>query len=59
MSLQLLEGKRGYGLLIFQMSGAVLDPRGAPDGRPQKLGIDATKILVEKEMFERAVIPEE
>lgn len=46
-------------LIIPNVRGSSLDPRGAPDGTTTKVGIDATKILVEKEMFERAVIPEE
>jgi len=46
-------------LIIPNVRGSSLDPRGAPDGTTTKVGIDATKILVEKENFERAVIPEE
>lgn len=46
-------------LIIPNVRGSSLDPRGAPDGTTTKMGIDATKVLVEKEMFERAVIPEE
>ena len=46
-------------LVISNVRGSSLDPRGAPDGTTTKVGIDATKILVEKENFERAVIPEE
>lgn len=46
-------------LIIPNVRGSSLDPRGAPDGTTTKVGIDATKVLVEKEMFERAVIPEE
>ncbi len=46
-------------LIISNVRGSSLDPRGAPDGTTTKVGIDATKILVEKENFERAVIPEE
>ncbi|AKB80361.1 3-octaprenyl-4-hydroxybenzoate decarboxylase [Methanosarcina horonobensis HB-1 = JCM 15518] len=46
-------------LIIPNVRGSSLDPRGAPDGTTTKVGIDATKVLVEKENFERAVIPEE
>lgn len=46
-------------LIISNVRGSSLDPRGAPDGTTTKVGIDATKVLVEKENFERAVIPEE
>jgi UbiD family decarboxylase len=46
-------------LIIPNVRGSSLDPRGAPDGTTTKVGIDATKVLVEKEMFERAVIPGE
>lgn len=46
-------------LMISNVRGSSLDPRGAPDGTTTKVGIDATKVLVEKENFERAVIPEE
>jgi UbiD family decarboxylase len=46
-------------LVITNVRGSSLDPRGAPDGTTTKVGIDATKVLVEKENFERAVIPEE
>lgn len=45
-------------LTISNVRGSSLDPRGAPDGTTTKVGIDATKVLVEKENFERAVIPE-
>ncbi|MDY0130510.1 MAG: UbiD family decarboxylase [Methanosarcina vacuolata] len=45
-------------LIISNVRGSSLDPRGAPDGTTTKVGIDATKVLVEKENFERAVIPE-
>ncbi|AKB53327.1 MULTISPECIES: UbiD family decarboxylase [Methanosarcina] len=45
-------------LIIPNVRGSSLDPRGAPDGTTTKVGIDATKVLVEKENFERAVIPE-
>ena len=46
-------------LIIPNVRGSSLDPRGAPDGTTTKVGIDATKVLIEKENFERAVIPEE
>ena len=46
-------------LIIPNVRGSSLDPRGAPDGTTTKVGIDATKVLKEKENFERAVIPEE
>ncbi|HWQ49472.1 MAG TPA: UbiD family decarboxylase [Methanosarcina sp.] len=46
-------------LIISNVRGSSLDPRGSPDGTTTKVGIDATKVLVEKENFERAVIPEE
>ncbi|HEY3362738.1 MAG TPA: UbiD family decarboxylase [Methanosarcina sp.] len=46
-------------LIISNVRGSSLDPRGAPDGTTTKVGIDATKVLVKKENFERAVIPEE
>lgn len=46
-------------LIIPNVRGSSLDPRGAPDGTTTKVGIDATKVLIEKENFERALIPEE
>ncbi len=46
-------------LIIPNVRGSSLDPRGDPDGTTTKVGVDATKVLVEKENFERAVIPEE
>jgi UbiD family decarboxylase len=46
-------------LIITNVRGSSLDPRGAPDGTTTKVGIDATKVLVKKESFERATIPEE
>ena len=46
-------------MIIPNVRGSSLDPRGAPDGTTTKMGIDATKILIEKENFERAAIPEE
>ncbi|KKH93293.1 hypothetical protein EO95_13370 [Methanosarcina sp. 1.H.T.1A.1] len=45
-------------MIIPNVRGSSLDPRGAPDGTTTKVGIDATKVLIEKENFERAVIPE-
>lgn len=45
-------------MIIPNVRGSSLDPRGAPDGTTTKIGIDATKVLVEKENFERAEIPE-
>jgi UbiD family decarboxylase len=45
-------------LIIPNVRGSSLDPRGAPDGTTTKVGIDATKVLIEKKNFERAVIPE-
>lgn len=41
-------------LIIPNVRGSSLDPRGAPDGTTTKVGIDATKVLVEMENFERA-----
>ncbi len=46
-------------LIVPNVRGSSLDPRGAPDGTTTKAGIDATKVLIEKENFERAIIPEE
>ena len=46
-------------MVIPTVRGSSLDPRGAPDGTTTKVGIYATKVLVEKENFERAEIPEE
>lgn len=45
-------------MIIPNVRGSSLDPRGATDGTTTKVGIDATKVLVEKENFERAEIPE-
>lgn len=45
-------------LIIPNVRGSSLDPRGAPDGTTTKVGVDATKVLVDKENFERAIIPE-
>ncbi len=39
--------------------GSTLDPRGEADGTVTKTGVDATKILDEKNRFERAKIPGE
>lgn len=39
--------------------GSTLDPRGKADGTVTKTGLDATKILEEKQKFERAKIPGE
>ncbi|MDD2438845.1 MAG: UbiD family decarboxylase [Methanosarcinaceae archaeon] len=44
-------------LIISNVRGSSLDPRGASDGTTTKLGIDATKVLAEKENFKRAKIP--
>lgn len=46
-------------LVIPNVRGSSLDPRGATDGTTTKVGIDATKVLIENENFERAIIPEE
>lgn len=46
-------------LIVPNVRGSSLDPRGAPDGTTTKVGIDATKVLIEKENFERAIIPKE
>ena len=45
-------------LVIPNVRGSSLDPRGAPDGTTTKVGIDATKVLKEAEKFERAKMPE-
>ena len=45
-------------MIIPNVRGSSLDPRGAPDGTTTKVGIDATKVLAEKENFERAKMPE-
>ena len=44
-------------LIIPNVRGSSLDPRGASDGTTTKVGIDATKVLKDKENFERAIIP--
>jgi len=45
-------------MIIPNVRGSSLDPRGAPDGTTTKVGIDATKVLAEAENFERAKMPE-
>lgn len=45
-------------MIIPHVRGSSLDPRGAPDGTTTKIGIDATKVLKQAEMFERAKMPE-
>ncbi|MGB3907388.1 MAG: UbiD family decarboxylase, partial [Methanomethylovorans sp.] len=45
-------------MIIPNVRGSSLDPRGAPDGTTTKIGIDATKVLKRAEMFERAKMPE-
>ncbi|MCK5659760.1 MAG: UbiD family decarboxylase, partial [Methanosarcinales archaeon] len=45
-------------MIITNVRGSSLDPRGSPDGTVTKMGIDATKVLVESEKFERAKIPD-
>ncbi|MDY0267445.1 MAG: UbiD family decarboxylase [Methanimicrococcus sp.] len=45
-------------MIVTNVRGSSLDPRGAPDGTTTKVGVDATKILAEKEFFERAKFPE-
>jgi anhydromevalonate phosphate decarboxylase len=45
-------------MIIPNVRGSSLDPRGSPDGTTTKMGIDATKVLAEKEIFERAKMPE-
>ncbi|WNY27277.1 UbiD family decarboxylase [Methanolapillus ohkumae] len=44
-------------LIVPNVRGSSLDPRGAPDGTTTKVGVDATKVLVCKEDFERAKFP--
>ncbi len=44
-------------MIIPNVRGSSLDPRGAPDGTTTKIGIDATKVLAIKEDFERAKFP--
>jgi len=45
-------------MIITNVRGSSLDPRGAPDGTTTKIGIDATKVLKQVEIFERAKMPE-
>jgi UbiD family decarboxylase len=45
-------------MIIPNVRGSSLDPRGSPDGTTTKVGIDATKVLAEAENFERAKMPE-
>lgn len=45
-------------LIIPNVRGSSLDPRGAPDGTTTKVGIDATKVMKEAENFERARMPD-
>jgi len=44
-------------MIIPNVRGSSLDPRGAPDGTTTKVGIDATKVLAEAGNFERAKMP--
>ncbi|MDV0446243.1 3-octaprenyl-4-hydroxybenzoate carboxy-lyase [Methanosarcinaceae archaeon Ag5] len=44
-------------LIVPNVRGSSLDPRGAPDGTTTKVGVDATKVLANKEDFERAKFP--
>ena len=45
-------------VIIPNVRGSSLDPRGAADGTTTKVGIDATKVMAEAENFERAKMPE-
>jgi len=45
-------------MIIPNVRGSSLDPRGSADGTTTKVGIDATKVLAEAETFERAKMPE-
>ena len=45
-------------MIVTNVRGSSLDPRGAPDGTTTKVGVDATKVLKNKEDFERAKFPE-
>jgi UbiD family decarboxylase len=45
-------------MIIPNVRGSSLDPRGSPDGTTTKVGIDATKVLKEAQNFERAKMPE-
>jgi len=44
-------------MIVANVRGSSLDPRGAPDGTTTKVGVDATKVLANKEDFERAKFP--
>ena len=44
-------------MMVTNVRGSSLDPRGAPDGTTTKVGVDATKVLINKEDFERAKFP--
>jgi len=44
-------------MIVPNVRGSSLDPRGAPDGTTTKVGVDATKVLANKEDFERAKFP--
>lgn len=44
-------------MIIPHVRGSSLDPRGSSDGTTTKVGIDATKVLKNKESFERAKMP--
>ncbi|MGP8337747.1 MAG: UbiD family decarboxylase [Methanosarcinaceae archaeon] len=46
-------------MIIPNVRGSSLDPRGAPDGTTTKVGIDATKVLAQAQDFERAKMPQE
>lgn len=46
-------------MIIPHVRGSSLDPRGAADGTTTKVGIDATKVLVNADTFERARMPGE
>ncbi|MGP8323747.1 MAG: UbiD family decarboxylase [Methanosarcinaceae archaeon] len=46
-------------MIIPNVRGSSLDPRGAPDGTTTKVGIDATKVLAQARDFERAKMPQE
>lgn len=46
-------------MIIPHVRGSSLDPRGATDGTTTKVGIDATKVLVNADTFERARMPGE
>ncbi len=45
-------------MVVPNVRGSSLDPRGASDGTTTKVGIDATKVLKEAEKFERAKMPQ-